>query len=158
MQADVEELAVVVAGPNNPANMSRLEALRGSIGHLNDCEELEMIKLKKAVGERVSLCEATFVNFDKNGDGLVTADEIVHYLLSVRPKKRPRVFPDKLKEVNPYRKKHVMDVLEQMDEDHDGRITMAEFQIWWQNETQLEEEDVVVDGFGRVSFSHSPGA
>jgi Ca2+-binding EF-hand superfamily protein len=58
-----------------------------------------------------------FKKFDKNGDGVVTYDELYPEKMAERMKKEEEMGP----------KPEDLNVLETMDKDHDGKVTRAEF-------------------------------
>jgi len=143
-------------GKKKAADVNKLELLKSQDRmSMDETDEIELITLKKACVEKVTLCEATFVNFDKDGDGQVTVAEVVQYLLSVRPKHRDADLPEAITKINPFRKKQVQKLLVEMDEDHDGKISFHEFATWWEHESQLDDDELVEEvGGGNVRYSH----
>merc|ERR1712185_316128 len=51
--------------------------------------QVEAVGLKKAETENLSPVEKAFRSFDRDGDGDITIDEVIEYLLSVGPEERP---------------------------------------------------------------------
>merc|ERR1719453_2320616 len=100
--------------------------------------QVEAVGLKAAVVEDLKPAEKAFRMFDIDGDGEITIDEVIEYLLSVRPDQRP----EGLKDVNPFKKGKMKKKLKAMDTDGDGKLSFAEFDKWWaENHATEGEED-----------------
>jgi hypothetical protein len=74
-------------------------------------------------------CEKAFDNFDINKDGVITIQEVIDYLLTVKPEERPKGLED----VNPFNKAKMKKRLQKMDTDRDGNLSFEEFSTWWES-------------------------
>merc|ERR1712178_78714 len=88
---------------------------------------VEDVQLTTRVEAELSPCEKAFKAFDIDGDSVITIDEVIEYLLSVKPDDRP----NGLKDINPFQKKKMRKRLEGMDTDSDGKLSFEEFSAWW---------------------------
>jgi len=90
---------------------------------------VEDVQLKTKVEENLSPCRQAFKAFDIDGDSVITIDEVIEYLLSVKPDARP----NGLKDINPFQKTKMRKRLAGMDTDGDGKLSFEEFEAWWMN-------------------------
>jgi len=88
---------------------------------------VEDVTLKSGKQENLTPCEKAFRSFDMDNDSVITIDEVINYLLSVKPEERPRGLED----VNPFKKPKMRKRLEKMDTDKDGTLSFEEFETWW---------------------------
>jgi hypothetical protein len=98
--------------------------------------QVEAVGLKAAAVENLSPVEKAFRSFDRDGDGDITIDEVIEYLLSVGPEERP----EGLKDVNPFKKGKMKKKLQKMDTDGDGKLSFIEFDSWWTANNGTEGE------------------
>jgi hypothetical protein len=88
---------------------------------------VEDVDLKSWADNRTP-CEKAFDNFDINKDGVITIQEVIDYLLTVKPEERPKGLED----VNPFNKAKMKKRLQKMDTDADGNLSFEEFSTWWE--------------------------
>jgi hypothetical protein len=93
---------------------------------------VDHVDLHSAVDTRTPVQKA-YEAFDMNHDDMITIDEVIDYLLSVKPHQRPKG----LENVNPWQKAKVRKKLQKMDTDRDGHLSFEEFSTWW---TETQEE------------------
>lgn len=102
---------------------------------------------------------ASFRLFDEDGDGFITKLEMTRYLAAVfrvlfgaSPDTATAVgvSPEVLADVT------ATDVLSKADTDKDGRISLDEFRVWWQDPSQAEMRNIVDATADAVAAEGSP--
>ena len=62
-----------------------------------------------------------------DGDKHITHEEVIKYLISIKPEERP----NGLKDVNPWMTSKIKKVLKKTDSDGDGLLSFEEFEAFW---------------------------
>lgn len=88
---------------------------------------VEDVALVSATADNRSPVQQAFDSFDINKDGTITIEEVIEYLLTLKPAQRPKGLED----VNPFQKTKMRRRLQKMDTDGDGNLSFAEFEAWW---------------------------
>merc|ERR1712072_232779 len=73
-------------------------------------------------------CERAFEDFDLDKNGIITINEVIDYLLTLKLEERPKGLED----VNPFNKTKMKKRLQKMDTDSDGTLSFEEFSAWWE--------------------------
>jgi hypothetical protein len=100
---------------------------------------VEGVKLKHVAYLRTSQiderseCQKAYDAFDMDQDKVITIDEIIKYLLSVKPDERPLGLQD----INPFKKAKMRKLLKTLDTDQNGTLSFEEFETFWDDQHSL---------------------
>ncbi|RLN71352.1 hypothetical protein BBJ28_00016818, partial [Nothophytophthora sp. Chile5] len=130
------------ASAANPATQEKLQEVIDGLFDLFDTDSSGTVDFGELASGLSVLCggtkdqkvEAAFSLFDFNGDGFISLDEMTRYLTSVfrvlfqvSPDTQSLgVSPEELGEVT------AQQAFAEADQDHDGQLTLKEFQHWYQ--------------------------